>query len=275
MNFCLSEKIEAKLYFLDRNIMSFIREYNERQDMNKIRRNDKKEIILKLKSEDKKFNQFTPLLSIIEGCKIGQENDSEEIYNNLNIEIQELKVFFQNAYILLPNKEVLLSIISSYRHKDDIGRLVNFLYEANLSNQVPQKDRKNKVNEILNIALKNNIEKYHPIVIAVLIWIYGNESIQKILKFGQNKNREHFYNPVMDIYNLYRFSRLVARNNDSKYKHALEFKFMTHDKGLEEFYKYFDFSKIVFREGDSDIHIPFSKYGEKILPKEILSIINK
>ena len=83
------------------------------------------------------------------------------------------------------------------------------------------------------------------------------------------------YNPVMDIYNLYRFSRLVGRNNNSKYKHILKLEFITHDKGLSEFYNYFDFSRIIFKEDNYDVYIPFSKYGEDNLPKEILDIMSK
>lgn len=277
-------RFRSKLYFLDRNIIIAIKRYNEliRRRRDKIPENDMK-IILSLKSKDKKKNMFTPLLSIMEGTS-GKEEDTEKIKTNIEKEFHELAKFFKKSYIessLIKSntREKFLKAITSIGHRHQICCWIQFLKETNfyLSKNICQDRKLYITNEILEIAKKYDIDKKHPIVIAALAKLYGDNTGQKILKFKQKAERKNFYNSVMDINCLWRFLRLTGKNNISQYKYKLQFKFITGDKGLDIFFNYFDFleTRVEGNDFDAKLYFSLSQYGKNNLPKELIEFYEK
>jgi len=278
------DRFRSKLYFLDRNVIIAIKRYNELtiRKRDKIPKNDTK-IISFLKREDTKKNMFTPLLSIMEGSS-GKEEDAKEIKENIKKEIRELSKFFKKSHIesslIKPHiRESFLRAMTSVGHKYQIYCWIQFLKEANyhLSKNIRQ-DRKSYIaNEILKIAEKYDIDINHPIIIAALAKLYGDNTGQKILKFKSKEEEINFYNSVMDINCLWRFLRLTGKNNISPYKHKLQFKFITGDKGLDRFFNYFNFLETrVEGDGfDAKLYFSLSQYGKNNLPKELIEFYRK
>jgi len=268
------KKVFKELYFLDKNIMIYIENYNKNPIAGK---ND---IISHLITLDSSDNKFTPILSILEGSRKGKDNIIN-INNDIERNIYQLKLFFKYSYIDTSLQDVnqirnFLAMKNSVEYKQIIKLYISFLEEINpLLKKVRKEERSEVRDMIIEKSKKYNISIYHPIVIAALAWVYGDNLGANILKISK---KDH-YNAVMDISHLSNFLFIIGLiNEEQRFPNypgifISQYKFLTNDKMLEKYFKCFDLSTVDSKLSyDSrKISISFSQFGIENLPKKLIS----
>ncbi len=221
-----------RIYLLDRNIVSIIKNSVDQKpeyDNNKIR------MLAKLKSKDTKNNDFSALLSILEGQK-GRIENKEELKETLIYECNYLKKFFKYAttdcdYLTTNQNNTAEVFINDLENK--LKLYGDFLLQVN--EKILQKPKISEIfkitKEIFQIAEKLNIEKTSLAVVLSISCLCGGEYARGILK--PKKNIKSHYNAFSDIMSLQRVAMIGTL---AKYKNK-RVKFITLDKALHKTYE--------------------------------------
>ena len=266
-----------KVYFLDRNIVSIIKNSNSgisAKDKNKF------ELLKKLRQIDRKKSFITPMLSIMEGEK-ARLQAHDEVKKLLDDELSACEKFFDHAeidYSLKELSERLISGLISKDYKESINREINFLFEINefIFQNCKAETRKKLKIDILKTAEKYNLHKTQPVVFSSLLCLYNNEICRKILKPKQKiLEKNYFYNAVMDFKYFSFFSMLtknISYSYRSGYKSKVHFEFITGDKNLNSFFKYFCIEGSSLYSDGFSLKFRLSEEGNKILPLELQDI---
>ena len=269
-----------RVYFLDRNIISIIKDSNlnrKQKDRNKL------DILKKLREIDRDGCFITPILSIMEGEHGKLEDKSKQIEDVIDIEFSELEKFFHNAELdkafnLLFMKELLVIGKLGRDYKNNIKNKEGFLSDIReLILNLPKKEKlKERINQILDIASSYKLSRDNPMVIACILSICGEGQCKKIIK----PNKEKYYNAAMDFTHLSIFSFLKSQYTHTYRrgrKEIVHCKLITGDIALNNFIKYFDFDSINgdFLPQDFGYYatINLSEYGKKKIPDFVKTII--
>lgn len=274
-----------KMYFLDRNLIIKMDVYNNILKGKCKSMSEKDTMVIRdLREKDKSKNIFTPIFSLFEGSK-RQIREVNEINNDIKRELLILGTFFKKATIddcLLDNNmyKLFLEAMGSIGHREKIKSHIDFLKEVSLI--IPEKvksiERDKKRYEIIYAAKKYNIGVSNPIVIAPLVWLYGSEMGNGILKIAQGIDDLSGYNGVMDIECFSNFLFIVGeKNNIDSLNHPSKinihnYEFLTNDKSLNEFFRCFDFSTARSNLTPSyrRMSISLSNFGKNKIPREVI-----
>ena len=116
-----------KIYFIDRNVLSLIKESNLRKpqsDKNKLN------LLKKLRIIDRKQSIITPMLSVMEGKYRRLQTTELEIKEVLDEELLALEKFFQKAVIdrnLNKLQDSLIFGLLSNDYQEKINKEIDFL----------------------------------------------------------------------------------------------------------------------------------------------------
>ncbi len=219
MNFINNKTI----YFLDRNIISIIKEADSQKEIND---EYKKDILRRLKSLDCKSNIFTAFFSLFEG-QHGRIECLSEVSETAEKEVKVLESFFQLATIDRLFVEELRKLYceakDSNEYKVNIENKINFLKDVNQYLYQPLKDKdkydaRDKIIEIQKNKYSKYLDKFNPVVLSALYCLYGNDICKKILKPKKDVNKTNYYNAVMDFQHFTFFAALSGQieGKDSK-----------------------------------------------------------
>lgn len=197
-------------YFLDRNVISLIKDNNAKRVLDDIQRKK----ICYLKSIDKKKNIITPILSIWEG-ENGKLQSIEEKNKTLLKESNEIKRFFLKAkidsnilieYTSLPNILSDEAINKCEIWLDLLNNLNQKLYQP-----LKIEDKSIVFNEIIKYCESKQQCCYHLVPALCIAALYSNKDAKNVLKFKKNNFKP--YNALFDIYFLVNFFAIQAHIN--------------------------------------------------------------
>lgn len=230
-----------KIYFIDRNVLSLIKESNLRKpqsDKNKLN------LLKKLRIIDRKQSIITPMLSVMEGKYRRLQTTELEIKEVLDEELLALEKFFQKAVIdrnLNKLQDSLIFGLLSNDYQEKINKEIDFLNIINVFIYQPanSKDKKIFRDKILEIANQHELQKTSPVVFSSLLCLYGNDICREILKSKKNILENHYYNAIMDFKYFSTFLMLASQIRPKYHS-----EFITGDKNLSKFFEYFDFINV-------------------------------
>ena len=284
INYGITQNLPTKtLYFLDRNIISIIKDINSRKE---IKDDDKKKFSQELRNLDCKSNIFTPIFSLFEG-EHGRMESSDEISKTVEKEVEALIYFFRKAdidksFIEENLKQSFYEAKNSPDYKANFKDKENFLKEVNHYLYQPQKDRIDAGNRIIEIQ-KNNYAKYfnksHPVVIAALCCLYENNVCNKILKPKKDIENTNYYNSAMDFHHFTTFVHIrsaIEGKHSKRYNAKIHCEFLSRDKSLNEFFSWFDLNKSnsKMKNGALIANMVLNKKGLETIPREVKDILN-
>ncbi|HFV0432579.1 TPA: hypothetical protein ACH7US_004745 [Escherichia coli] len=231
----------TELYLLDRNIIDLMNKHNNSSNIPEPNRID---MLNKLKALDIKGNTFSPLLSIIEG-KTHKKLDSNgklEIIKTPNKKIRKL---------IIEDSEIVKSFIKEANTDYDfltsnVNKLSKIIYEKETDRLIDKKtkfldklqekigetkkveQRENTYYEFKEIVNEFNEFKNQPFTIVALMYIFGSQRAEKILKF-KSKNFSS-YNPIAD-FNHYKTT--IQLRFDDRLKDNANIHFISLDSDIE------------------------------------------
>lgn len=269
---------KRRIFFLDRNFISVIKDVNAE----KVISADKKDILSKLKEIDRRENIITPILSLFEG-EHGRLDSESEIEHIVSKETYHVKNFFIYASVDKSIRRELLPLFKegklSSEFQTDISNKIKFLQEVNryIYQPVSSEERASFRDEIVDLLAAFNIDKCHPISVAVLCALYEDEVCKKILKPKKDINKTNYYNAVMDFQHFSHYSMFSGQMKgvySRKQGAVIDCIFLTHDKSLTEFFTWFNFNKVNSRINDDFIsmNISLSDKGISKIPDELKEI---
>lgn len=264
------------IFFLDRNIISMIKDINLGKDMSD---EHKQDILDKLNRIDQRENIITPILSVFEG-EHGRLDTEDEIKNTVKKETYVLKNFFKKATVDKSIYKELLPLFLegklSPEFNIDIFNKIKFLQVVNayIYQPVSPAVRAEFKDNIVNHLSEFKIDKCNPIVVAVLCTLYGNEVCRKILKPKEDVNKTNYYNAVMDFQHFSIYATLAGQmkgNYSGKQGAFIDCQFLTSDKSLNEFFTWFNYNKVnsSIDNGFINIDIAISEKGISNIPDEL------
>lgn len=246
-----------KLIFLDRNIVSLVKDANARKsqaDINKVR------MLKKLKNIDRKNNVISPMFSIIEG-QHGFPESYTEMQNTINRETEELSRFFRKA---TTDGEFIKSAIEYHSHifvdnERSYDKYDAFLRGCNplLVDKVKASEKEKVKNKIKEIGRKLEVPYGHPVFMCCISVLYGSDISRKIIKFKKNDFKTH--NARSDLL-------IVTRLNWVRVAIGREFtllRYITMDANLDEFISLIG---IIGLEGSADSITASVTYDRKLFP---------
>lgn len=233
------------VYFLDRNVISIIKDINEGKAIDD---QNKRDILDSLNKIDCESSIITPMFSLFEG-QHGRMECVDEIPNTVVKELDVLKIFFKKARVddsfQIYAKQLFEAAKTSEEYQKSIQDKISFLEEINeyLYQPLPSKDRKKVCENIENIY-KNKyfFDKFNPVVVAALFCLCGNDICKKILKPKKDVNKTNYYNAVMDFQHFTMFAMLVGQiegEYSQSHQAKIHCEFLSGDKYLEEFFSWF------------------------------------
>lgn len=231
----------TELYLLDRNIIDLMNKHNNSSNIPEANRID---MLNKLKELDIKGNSFSPLLSIIEG-KTHKQLDSNgklEIIKTPNKKIRKLiiedseivKKFIKEAdtdyYYLTSTVNKLSKIIYEKETDRLIDKKIKFLdkLQEKIGETKKVEHRENTYHEFKEIVSEFNEFKDQPFTIVALMYIFGSQRAEKILKFKSKKFSS--YNPIAD-FNHYKTTTQLSFND--RVKGNINIHFISLDSDIE------------------------------------------
>lgn len=273
------------IYFLDRNIISLIKEINSGKDISK----QKQEVLNELEKIKNDINsRVTPIFSLIEG-QTGHQENKDEINETRIKEIKELENFFGAKKVERYFNSNMLDDFYNFKqspdHINDVKNKEKFLKEINglIINKLKKEVMCKKREEILRKAWEFKIDRNDPIIKVALMCLYNNETCRKIIKPKKNEDEFKTYGAVLDLYHFTLFTYLSAYFKYSfkyefkyygycHYRIYFKMKFLTDDRSLKEFFSWFDLensSTCLNLEGEFIFKCPLSQKGIKNIPDDL------
>lgn len=221
-----------KVVLLDRNAYIEIEKKLGGRKYNKPR-------IRNLKKYDQ-YETFILALSIIEGEKSEIETP-EEKENSFLKEITILNQFFKKAKTFSPQKLTNKNIEQEFKEilkdiypdqKEDFASIKKFLEEVNekLHNDVSKQKYIKYEQDIIDIAIKNKLSIYNPIVFCTFFVLHKNQQIRQIYKFGKDYDKKA-YNVFSDFSMLKQYA-MVKKNFKNRDK-TIKVELLTFDTSLK------------------------------------------
>lgn len=275
-------KKDNYIYFLDRNIISKIKAYNKALEESKKSNSEKlkklKKELESVKEADQLSNKITPILSLFEGESGEIEYDKVLSKKALKQEVYHLKKFFSKAKVddLSEVVDTFLCAKHDVEYIKDIKSKIEFLEKINeyiYQKLLPEKVEQAKF-DIIKISEEMKLNKFHPVVVASLCTLYGDNICRGILKPKGNIANAKYYNAVLDLQHFSIFSMLSSRIDGNKYYcNKYVCKFLSLDKNLNEFFSWFQILKSPNKDFLDHVEIKFilSDKGWNSIPKELVS----
>lgn len=267
------------VYFLDRNVISIIKDINEGRtidDQNKL------DILDSLNNIDFENSIITPMFSLFEG-QHGRIECVNEIPSTVAKEVDALKKFFKKARIddsfQMVVKKLFEIAKSNAEYQKSIQDKISFLKEVNQYLYQPLSlEEKTKAIEGIKSIHRDKyfiyFDKFNPVVVAALFCLCGNDICKKILKPKKDVNKTNYYNAVMDFQHFTMFAMLVGQI-EGKYSQPHQAKihceFLSGDKYLEEFFSWFKInqSSSSFDVDKFSISVALTEKGISNIPDEL------
>lgn len=240
-----SSKIPT-LYFLDTCCVSHIKDSFSKNANTRLK---VEKFVSRFRKYDLEQNGISYFPALIE--KSSNPNCTrtvEQFMEEVNRDLKALKKFFQKAKIYEGSVfcKNYVQDCKGYQMETDNPIYCQFLEFANnlgLHNKENNKKKRLKLVETLcNRAEQLDIQKFHPVVLAVIGRIYGCSSAKDVLKFGGNSAKFDANNVLNDIHWISRVGRFsLLHNTKSRYLRTL---FRTDDAGLEDFFELFTVKEV-------------------------------
>ncbi|HHX2531724.1 hypothetical protein ACTHSP_00895 [Neisseria sp. P0001.S005] len=266
------------VYFLDRNIISIIKDANVGKTIDD---QNKKDILSHLYKIDSINSIITPMFSLFEG-QYGRIEYDNEVIDTVDKELNVLKNFFKKAKVddsFISNFELFEQAKVSIEYKKNVEDKISFLEDINDYLYQPlSSDRKsNAIEKILHIQGEKYgacFDKLNPVVVASLCCVYGNDICKKILKPKKEVEKTNYYNAVLDFQHFTFFTMLVGQieGKYSKQHNAnIHCKFLSGDKFLNEFFNWYKVneSSSFLGNGEFKINAKLNDKGIRNIPIEL------
>lgn len=238
-----------KIFMLDKNILSLIKETN---NLNK-KTKEQIEMIQFLKRHDKTAYRFSSLSSAIEGRKKKKENEDESI-NTVNHETEIISSFFKNAKTdanaLKGNQNYFSKTLSKYdllhdekKYKSILKKYYELKVEYQVKGSIPKPLQDEVSFKLLSYIESEKMSKEDPMISIVFLDIYQiNDNKFKtnpcnILKLKPKKTIDE---NIHNIYSDLTCPKIVARLQFEG-KNNIEVKLLTLDNALQSYIDIFKF----------------------------------
>ncbi|MCX5541471.1 hypothetical protein M3A49_18530 [Paraburkholderia sp. CNPSo 3076] len=215
------------LFLLDRNVISLIKH----AIAGRAQPDPKKQAYLEwLRTLDVPEHSLSPLLSIMEGEKKG-EDSTEEKAACLETETGAIGQFFRqastDAAYLRGRKDSVAGLFTGMKESQWDER-ANFLVKAAplIAQKVARRERPRVENELVRLALLTGLAANDPIVVLFLACLYGSDAARKVIK----PTEPNTHNVLADVHSISRVAmvKAVAR----QFPIRLRVRFLTLDEGL-------------------------------------------
>lgn len=266
------------VYFLDRNIISIIKDANVWKTIDD---QNKKDILSHLYKIDSINSIITPMFSLFEG-QHGRIEYDNEVFDTVDKELNVLKNFFKKAKVddsFISNFELFEQAKVSIEYKKNVEDKISFLEDINdyLYQPLSSEAKSNAIEKILCIQeekYRDCFDRIDPVVVASLCCVYGNNICKKILKPKKEVEKTSYYNAVMDFQHFTFFTMLVGRIESEygkRHNPNIHCEFLSGDKFLNEFFSWYKVNESSSFLGNEKfkINVKFSKKGIENIPIEL------
>lgn len=266
------------VYFLDRNIISIIKDANVGKIIDD---QNKKDILSHLYKIDSINSIITPMFSLFEG-QHGRIEYDNEVFDTVDKELNVLKNFFKKAKVddlFISNFKLFEQAKVSIEYKNNVEDKISFLEDINdyLYQPLSSADKPNAIKEILHIQGEKYgacFDKLNPVVVASLCCVYGNDICKKILKPKKELDKTNYYNAVMDFQHFTYFTMLVGQiegKYSERHKANIHCEFLSGDKFLNKFFNWYKVNESsgFLGNGEFKINAKLSDEGIKNIPIEL------
>ncbi|MFJ2287804.1 hypothetical protein ACIOUF_15790 [Pseudomonas iridis] len=208
-----------------------------------------------LRENDVPHNGFSYLPALMEKASDTQSNfDAEGLTQEAIRDLTSLKAFFKQARIVEDVNfasdyvETLMGI-----HPESLGasyhEFLNFVNGLRIFNTIASAKRLKAAKNICEKATSLGISKGHPLILASLACVYGCVPSKKVLKFKEDPAEFSSSNALGDVQVIQRVGKLthMIEQNERGYPRA---QFVTDDRHLRDFYKFFFVNEVVSLESD-------------------------
>lgn len=143
----------GKIYFLDRNVISIIKDYNTNKELSEKKQNQ----ISELKSKDKEENIISIFPSVWEG-EIGKLQSPEQKRETIEKESEEVSKFFKKAKVdglnLLKFPDLDSALSENVTEKVELWKELFLKLNEKLYQPIKSHDREEVFNEIMEFCRK-------------------------------------------------------------------------------------------------------------------------
>lgn len=219
-------------YFLDRNAISFLRQWR----YGTLGGNSAR--FWTLKRLDRSSNMISAMLSVWEGGRARIET-AEEKTNTAQRDAEALGRFFRRAktdqgFFTEHSEHAGTSLAGESEHKFAAYlELVRFV-QTQLYQPLAPAARKPMQAEILALADRLNIDRCHPIVICALAQLYGSPDTVDVFKAkAKLKNPDWAaHNALIDLLSISRLAQIAASLNEVFQAHEYTIQLVSFDPGI-------------------------------------------
>ncbi len=212
-------------------------------------------LLASLRNNDLPHNGISYLPALIEkasdaNSKLCEEWLKQEVVRDLTA----LKEFFKQARVE-ETIEIVTDYISNLKgiHPELLGHnyleFLSFVNGMRVFNTIERTKRFKVAQTICKKAASLDIYKGHPLILASLACIYGCVAAKKVLKFKADPAKFNPSNALGDVQTIQRIGQLTRLIEKNKTNY-IRTQFVTDDRHLQDFYKFFFINEVISEEGD-------------------------
>ncbi|RMS85410.1 hypothetical protein [Pseudomonas savastanoi] len=240
------------LFFLDLCTVSHIKKFIERRPETT---ESEPSHLAWLRKNDLPQNGFSYLPALMEKASDTQSNfDVEGLTQEAIGDLTALKGFFKQARVI-ENADLASQYVTTLKgvHPELLGPsyhdFLNFVNGLRIFDTVAPDKRLKKAQDICAHAASLGIPEGHTLILASLACIYGCVAAKKVLKFKKDPAEFNSSNALGDVQVIQRVGHLTKLIERTERGFARTH-FVTHDKHLQDFYKFFFINDVISEEGD-------------------------
>ncbi|AZF34005.1 hypothetical protein C4J89_4568 [Pseudomonas sp. R4-35-07] len=215
-----------------------------------------------LRKNDLPHNGFSYLPALMEKASDAQSNfDVEGLTQEAIRDLTALKGFFKQARVL-EDIDLASKYISTLKgiHPEILGPsyhdFLSFVNGLRIFNAIAPAKRYKAAQNICEKAASLSIHKGHPLILASLACIYGCVAAKKVLKFKDDPADFSPSNALGDVQVIQRVGQLTQLIEQNEREFART-QFVTDDRHLQDFYKFFFVNEVVSEEGNDSTSIKY------------------
>lgn len=258
---------KKKIYILDICMVNILKMSRKTLIKNK----GKMACFNRLKQIDFPNSKISYTLAFLE--KVSSKNyklDNMELEEQVLSDLNHLCKFYKFASVTESRKFLLdyMNVGIGDPIELDTEKYITILEYANnnlnLYNAISVKNRFNIVYKLIEKADEIGMSRSHPVILVLILHIYGDNNAKRLLKLKQNSKDFNPYNSLSDIMHIIRLGSIVLDIKDCS-NESIEVEFLTDDKSLFKMLNYF---KINSKEYNAENEYISVKYDSKLnLPK--------
>lgn len=220
---------------------------------------EESETLAELRYNDLPQNGFSYLPALMEKASDTKSNfDVEGLKEEAIRDLTAMRSFFKNANVYEPD-EFVSNYVAELKevHPEILGpkyhEFLNYINNLKIFNNIAVEKRFGAAKKICDEASRLGVTKGHPLILAALACVYGCSPAKKVLKFKNNPEEFSSSNALGDIQIIQRvgtLSQMVEESAQAGNAPYFRTKFVTHDKHLNDFYRYFFINEVISDEGE-------------------------